>query len=67
VDALHFGPQPAAFLQKYPFASARVLAQRFLASVLEIKEIIAALGAQFAVHTQTVARVAVSVEILGML
>jgi hypothetical protein len=36
---LDFGPQLAAFLQKYPFASARVLAQHFLTSVPTIMEI----------------------------
>jgi hypothetical protein len=36
---LTFGPQFAAFLQKDPFASARVLVQHFLTSVLTIQEI----------------------------
>jgi transposase len=34
------GPQLAAFLQKYHFASARIVAQHILMSVLTIKEIL---------------------------
>jgi hypothetical protein len=54
---LTFRPQREAFLQKYPFASARALAQHFLTSQptiqailqrkLGLKKILAALGAPF--------------------
>jgi hypothetical protein len=34
------GPQAEAFLQKYPFASARIIAKRFLRAASAVKEII---------------------------
>jgi transposase len=37
---LTLGPQLEAFMQKYPFASARVIAQHFLTTVPPIKEIL---------------------------
>jgi hypothetical protein len=37
---LTLGPQLEAFLQKYPFASSRVLVQHFLMSVPTVKEIL---------------------------
>jgi transposase len=37
---LTFGPQAEAFMQKYPFASARVIAQHFLMTVPTIKDIL---------------------------
>jgi hypothetical protein len=37
---LTLGTQPAAFLQKHPFASARVLAQHFLTHVPTIRDIL---------------------------
>jgi hypothetical protein len=37
---LTLGPQSEAFMQKYPFASARVIAQHFLKTVPTIKNIL---------------------------
>jgi transposase len=37
---LTLGPQLEAFMQKYPFASARVIAQHFLTTVPTIKDIL---------------------------
>jgi hypothetical protein len=37
---LTLGPQVEAFLQKYPFASARIIAKHFLATVSTVKEIL---------------------------
>jgi hypothetical protein len=37
---LILGPQLEAFMQKYPFASARVIAQHFLTAVPTIKDIL---------------------------
>jgi hypothetical protein len=35
-----FGPQLAGFKQKYPFASARIIAQHFLTTIPTIKDIL---------------------------
>jgi hypothetical protein len=43
-QSLSLGPQLVAFLQKHPFARARVLAQHFLMSVLTIREMLQRAG-----------------------
>jgi hypothetical protein len=37
-DHPHFGPQVEAFLQKYPFASARMIAKHFLTTASTVKK-----------------------------
>jgi hypothetical protein len=74
---LNLGPQLRTFLEKYPFARARVIAQHFLTTILAIKDILQReLGMKefsrccmphFLCSAQKAARVESSKEMLRML